>query len=295
MEREIWKGIVARLKEMRSEKVSVHHRYPDLRILQVWVWSVVHDRPMRWACQRRNWPLDLRRSGWPSESTMSRRLRSIPVRAWLQAIEQRVNRREHSGNLLWFIDGKPLVIGPCSKDRQAGYGRASRGMAKGYKLHAILGKDGSVATWRIAPMNKDERVMGTRLLRVAPIQGYVLGDSNYDSNKLHEVCDQRGNLQLVVPRRYGPNHGHGHRRQTPGRLRSKELLENPASFGRTLFLERSQIERYFGGLSGWGGGLTHLPPWVRTHRRVWTWVQAKLIINAVKRDLAAKDLRRLVQ
>lgn len=184
-----------------------------------------------------------------------------------------------------MMDGKPLTISGCSKDRQAGYGRAAGGKAKGYKIHALISADGEMAAWRLAPMNKDERVMAKRLLSAADIQGYVLADSNYDSNKLHEVCSNLGNRQLVTPRRYGPGRGHGHRRQTAARLRSKELLENPdAQFGHQLFAQREDIERFYGNLTNWGGGLTHLPPWVRTHRRVHRWVQAKLILNALKQQ-----------
>jgi hypothetical protein len=60
-----------------------------------------------------------------------------------------------------------------------------------------------------------------------------------------------------------------------------ELLENPAPhFGDKLLEDRSQVERYFGGLVSWGGGLAGLPAWVRTHRRVQRWVQAKLVLTA---------------
>ena len=86
--------------------------------------------------------------------------------------------------LLWMIDGKPLTIGGCSKDRQAGYGRAAGTMAKGYELHAVFGPRFTVVAWRIASMNKDERVMARRLLRDAPVQGDVLADGNCDSNDL---------------------------------------------------------------------------------------------------------------
>ena len=132
-------------------------------------------------------------------------------------------------------------------------------------------------------MNTDERVMAQRLLRTAPVQGYVVADSNYDSNNLHRVCDTRGNLQLVTRRRYGPGHGTGHRRQSAGRLRSIQLTESPfPAFANGLLHERSQIERLFGQLTNWGGGLTNLPAWVRTHRRVHRWVQAKIVLTALK-------------
>jgi hypothetical protein len=118
------------------------------------------------------------------------------------------------------------------------------------------------------------------------VQGYVVTDSNYDSNPPHAVCEARpaGRLQLVHRRRYGP--GHGHRKQTAGRLPSKALLENPwPDFGNRLLKDRSQVERYFGGLVSWGGGLAGPPAWVRMHRRVQRWVQAKLVLTALKRHL----------
>jgi len=213
---------------------------------------------------------------------MSRRLRQPAVVALLNALEKRVVAPQQPG-LFWVIDGKPLPIGGCSKDRQAGYGRAANCMAKGYKIHAILDTQGFVAAWRLAPMNKDERVMAERMLRTAPIQGYVVADSNYDSNRLHAICDGRDQLQLVTLRRYGPQHGTGHRKQTRGRMRSMQLTENPSpGFAMQMLRDRNDIERRFAHLTNWGGGLTCLPPWIRTHRRVHRWVQAKLVLTALK-------------
>jgi len=285
MERQLWNAIVAVLAAVDKPPTPRSFVYSDEVVVGVWYWSVIHDRPMSWACECRNWPLDLRRRPRPSYSHLTRRLRTPSVRALLAAVEERVVAPKRPG-LYWMIDGKPLPIGGCSKDRQAGYGRAAGGKAKGYKLHALIGSDGSIAAWRVAPMNKDERVMGERMLKTAPVQGYVAADSNYDSNKLHEVCDARGDLQLVTRRRYGPGNGTGHRKQTPGRLRSIALLENPyPAFGEQLLADRSEIERRFGHLSNWGGGLSGLPAWVRTHRRVHRWVQAKLVLTALKRTL----------
>ena len=284
MERQLWTVIVRVLQGACKANRCPTCSYDCIVIVKTWLWAVLHDRPVSWACQQRNWPPHERRNKLPSDSTMSRRLRSAPVRDLLKQLEEKVLRTNSSIRLAWSMDGKPLVIGGSSKDKQSGYGRAASSKAKGYKLHTIVGKGGEIAEWRVAPMNKDERVMAERMLKATSITGYVIADANYDSNNLHRVCDQKGNLQLVTPRRYGPGHGTGNRKQTKGRMRSMEILENPQPcFGRGLLKYRENIERYFGNLTSWGGGLTHLPPWARTHRRVGRWVQAKLIINGLKR------------
>lgn len=286
MERQLWKAILQVMEAVDKPKHNPRCTFSAMRIVEVWFWAVIHDRPVSWACQRVNWPSYEQGKDLPSGSTMSRRLRSAEVEYLLEQMERRVLRSQDDHNLVWMIDGKPLTISGCSKDRQAGYGRAAGGKAKGYKIHAIRGSNGSIAEWRVAPMNKDERVMARRMLNKAEVQGYIVADGNYDSNKLHNVCDQRGNLQLLARRRYGTSCGLGHRKQTVGRLRSKEILENPASrFGNSLMAQRDDIERYFGNLSNWGGGLTYLPPWCRTHRRVHRWVQAKMILTGLKSKL----------
>lgn len=285
MEMEFYRRIVALVGRLESRRLTRNQVFSDGAIVVTWFWAVIHDRPVSWACQKQNWPTHLRRHTRPSSTTMSRRMKSSGVRALLERIEHHV-LRPAGLNLVWMVDGKPLVIGGCSKDRQAGYGRAAGGKAKGYKLHAIFGPGFRVVSWRIAPMNVDERVMARRMLRTVSAQGYVLADSNYDSNRLHEVCDSNGELQLLCPRRYGAGRGMGHRNQTDGRLRSKDLLEGPSDFGRALLVHRFEIEQRFGHLTNWGGGLTCLPAWARTHYRVHRWVQAKLVLTALKLQCA---------
>ena len=286
MEHQLWKAIVAVLLALDNPQTLARFDFSDRDVVKVYYWAVIHDRPTSWACRKRNWPIHLRKRPLPSAATMSRRLRSASVVALLDALERRVISPQAPG-LYWMLDGKPLVIGGCSKDRQAGYGRAAGGKAKGYKIHAIVGADGSAACWRLAPMNKDERVMAGRLVRAAPpeVAGYLVGDANFDSNRLHAACEARGDLQLVTPRRYGPGRGTGHKKQTAGRLRSIALTEGPfPDFARGLLKDRSEVERRFGNLTNWGGGLNGLPSWVRTHRRVRRWVQAKLVLTRLKDD-----------
>lgn len=283
MEHQLWTAIVkvlAGLDKTRQRRCT----FQDEAILQVYYWAVIHDRPASWACRPGNWPIHRRKVPLPSPSRLSRRLRSESVIASRSASERAILAPKRPG-VFWMIDGKPLPVGGGSKDRQAGYGRASGGKAKGYKIHAILGPDGLVACWRLAPMNKDERTMAKRMLRAAPIQGYLIADSNYDSNPLHGVCDAHGDLQLIARRRRGRRTGLGHHRHSPGRLRAMELLEGSPDprFADGLVAARNEIERRFGGLTSWGGGLACLPAWVRTYRRVHAWVQAKLVLTALKR------------
>jgi hypothetical protein len=284
MEHQLWKEILRVLRCINKPAKSAREQYSDEEIVKVWLWAVLHDRPVSWACQRQNWPLHDRRRQLPSPSRVSRRLRTSGVRWLLQELEGQVLRPERVGQLLWMMDGKPLLIGGSSKDRQAGV--APR-VGRGYKLHALLDAQSDVAAWRVAPLNKDEKTMARRMIRVASLQGYLVADGNYDSNRLHEVCEGRGNLQLITPHRVSRTGIRRPRyRQSRGRLRSLALQEAPQpEFARDLLRCRDDIERYFGRLSSWGGGLTHLPPWVRTHRRVHRWVQGKLILTALRRRL----------
>ena len=290
MEHQLWKAIVALLAPLDKTPRRTRCGFSDKDIVKIYYWAVIWNRPTSWACQKQSWPPHLRKQSLPSASTMSRRLKTQSVLTMLDGLEKHVVAPSEA-SIFWMIDGKPLPIGGCSKDHEAGYGKAAGTKAKGYKLHALIRSDGAVAEWRVAPMNKDERVMAELIFNAAPpeVCGYIVADSNYDSNKLHAVCDKRQNTQLVTRRRYGPGNGTGHRPQTPGRLRSIALTESPFSgLGQRLLQDRRAIEREYGNLTNWSAGLTGLPAWIRTERRVRVWVQAKLVLLGIKR----KYLRR---
>jgi hypothetical protein len=283
MEARIWRVLYSIVWEVAARRPPGGRRFPDAVIVITLLWAAFSNRPILWATQRRNWPVWMQR--WfervPTPTTMSRRLRSESVRALLDAVLARAQDRLPA-SLCIVIDGKPLVIGGGSKDRQAGYGRAVGGKAKGYKLHAIMNLHGRILAWRVSPMNTSEQTMAARLLRQVEHSGYALSDGNYDSNELHAQVNRAG-MQLVAPRRR-PFTGLGHHRQRPGRLRSIELTESGSDFARHLDSLRDTVERQFGNMTSFGAGLGPLPAWVRTHRRVRLWVHAKLIINAVRLD-----------
>ena len=286
MERELFRRIREELAAMGPHRRR-RNLFSDAVIVLVYFWSVINDRPVVWACRGANWPGDLRPARLPSQSRMSRRLRTGSVRCLIDALEERVLRAGRPAPLASAVDGKPLPVGTYSHDRQARWGRGAGGWAKGYKLHLLLSLCGTIMDWRLAPMNTPEKEMARRLLKKARCSCYILGDKQYDTNYLYDEAAAHGG-QLVAPRQMGPTKGVGSRRQAPGRLRSKDLMENTiSSFGRELHAMRSVIERKFGYLTSTGGLLTHLPSWARTHRRVRLWVQAKLILAELRSASAA--------
>lgn len=285
MERDLFRALQRSLRVLGRRRSDRRQRYTDGRIVEVYCWAAVNDRPVLWATSPCNWPSGLRRGPLPTQSCMSRRLRSASVKRLMARLERYWLRRSEPNPLVAIIDAKPLMIGPHSQDPHARWGRGASMRCKGYKLHVLTGLDLRVLEWRLTPMNTDEREMARRMLLRTGLEGYVLGDGNFDSSALFDAAG-RTNGQLVAPRRWGTKRGLGHMYQSPWRLRCKDLLENTVSpFGRELFAHRRAIERLFGHLASSSGLLTHLPSWVRTYRRVYQWVQVKLIYREIRRSV----------
>jgi hypothetical protein len=276
MERELWLTLYKLARQGDPSPWWALTRFFDWEIVCVYLWAVIHDRPTSWACDPNNWPKDLWTRKLPSQPTMSRRLRTTEVQKLLAWAEQHLAALQSNG---WVkcVDGKPLTVGSHSKDPDAPWGRLRRGWGKGYKFHAIYGVGPLPLAWEVAPLNEAEPQVAARLIpSLRRGGGYILGDSSYDSNPLHETALAMG-YQLVAKRKR-PGTGLGHRRHSPGRLRSIALLEQ--KFGQALYAFREQIERQFGWLTNHGGGLAPLPNWVRRFPRVRLWIQAKLLVHA---------------
>lgn len=290
MNREDFRELLEVVRQLGQRRDDARQRYTQATVFTVLSWAVFNNRPTYWACLPDNWPPGLRRGPLPSQSQMSRRLRTEAFRRFLFRVRLAILRRGGGVALVMASDGKPMPIAAHSTDRQAGYGRAVGGKAKGYKLHVIIDVKGLVLAWRVAPMNGDERTMARRMIKELEWPGYLLADSNYDSNQLFELAWER-QVQGVIPRRYGPQSGMGHRAQHPARLRSRDMLETPpGDFGRDLMNLRLCVERFFSELTSTGGGLLCLPAWVRTHRRVEQWVGTKIFLQQIhaQRRTAAK-------
>jgi hypothetical protein len=277
MERELWTLLYDIATKL--DKQWGRWKYSTSDIVVVYFWCVVHDRPMSWAVIKTNWPADLRPRHLPTQSTLSRRMRSSDAQQLMTRIEEAWLGVVGAGlMLIRRIDGKPLAVSGVTKDADAGYGRGAGCMQKGYKLHAVWAGGPLPLAWGLAAMNVSEKVMARLLIPDLPGGGYLLGDSEFDCNALFDLAHKAAH-QLLTPKRQ-KGHGLGHRPQSPYRLRSIELMRG--RFGKSLFRFRRQIERDFGNLVSFGGGLACLPPWVRRFPRVRNWVHAKLLVNAAR-------------
>jgi hypothetical protein len=287
MERERWIELsMAVSKVAASWKESRRFTHPTALIVRVHLWAAAHDRPISWACVAENWEPRSRPKALPDQSTMSRRTRTEGFTAFMDAVGAQMNGAP-STSLIKRMDGKALAVAAHSKDPNAAWGRGAGQQSRGYKLHALWADRPMPEQWAVTPLNVCEKKMAARLIGRLNDQGggYLLADANFDSNDLYDRAAKQAHCQLVAPRRMpGTGLGKG-RRHSPRRLRSIDLTEPPAGhnrFGPSLRLARLQIERDFGNLSSFGGGLSGLPAWSRRIWRVRAWVHAKLLINAAR-------------
>jgi hypothetical protein len=286
MERELWHVMVAALKGLpRTRRRNAV--YTDHQIMAVYLWAVLHDRPVSWACARRNWPMQAWRRSLPDQSTMSRRLAHFQLQAFLEMLLDRLAPVERDA-LVLRIDGKPLPVARHSQDHRATIGRGAGGFQKGYKLHAIYARSNRPVAYRITPMNVDERMVAQQMLQEHDLgEGYLLADANYETNPLYDQAAQIGRV-LVTPRRFRQAKGLGQSRiHSVHRVAMIQRLKDPSPFIGRLLHTRRAIETRFANLSNFAGGLTHLPPWVRG-RRVDLYVTAKILIRLARDHLSKK-------
>lgn len=277
MERELWTQLYHLVRTLdKSLRPGTFHSF---EIIGVYLWGVLHERSTSWACKRKNWPNDEPfAKHLPSQSTMSRRMRSSTCEQLLLTMGE-LFYQECEADLLTIkiIDAKPLPVGPYSKACDATWGRGAGCRQKGYKLFTVWGEGPMPLAWCLAPMNVPEKIVGRWLMEDLPGGGFMLGDTIYDTNPMYEAAGQNG-YQLLTPAFRGKTLGH--RKQSCFRKRGRNLMGT--RYGKRMFRGRTRIERNYGNLTSFGGGLACLPAWVRTMPRVRPWIQGKFLINALR-------------
>jgi len=302
MDRELWKLIYRSVQRAARivGQVGRRPRYTNGKIVAMYIWSVWHDRPLCWACERSHYNTLFRPRGLPSVSQFTRRIKSDACLQILQLVHDDLAGRGvvcAAG----YIAGKPLLVSPVSKDREAKSGKISGGYGKGYKLHAFVNQRRRIVVWSVMSLNFAEQTVAAELLAYLPPllpEALVMMDSNYDSAPLHKHSDQF-NVHLINPlkgqKRVGPDGHHPVTLRQMGATRRSlvRIWDDHPDLMRYVMQMRDEIERVLGVLTCTAGGLAGLPSWVRTLSRVRRWVGVKIILyNArltVQEKLAATE------
>jgi len=275
------RGIVASLP--RSSK---RFNYSDTLIVGMYLWSVAHDRPLVWACDRRHYNSVFRPRQLPSVSQFHRRVASNRVSVILQRLYE-VTGGTLCPTALQCVDGKALPVGPHSKDPDARVGYAGgKRLGKGYKLHAVVTEDHRIICWCVRPMNEHEMPVARRMLAAMPADAFtdrslLLADGNYDAHILHKDLFGRGGA-LVTNLRGSAKHPVTLRQMGVARRELLALNQTHKSLVRMVLRHRIEIERTFSNLTSYGGGLGPLPSFVRRLPRVTRWVGIKIILYHVR-------------
>ena len=276
MDGELFKRLYRVVGTVASRTVARRCTFSDFEVLLTFVLAALARRPVSWACRRSNWPLWCWRVGVPTPSTMSRRTRTRQFQRLLVRLNAAL-LAGLPGSTLKYLDGKALLVGGHSRDRDARRGRAPGGWGDGYKLHAIVNACGAVEAFTVTALDAGEATVARGVLSAAcDLRGaLVLADGNFDSNPLYAALAAAGGRLLAPRRKPGTGLGHG-RDQQPDRLAAIGQLERTPGGRREFDRLRLGVEQAFGLLTNLGLGA--LPPWVRGLRRVRYWVMARIII-----------------
>jgi hypothetical protein len=278
MDGKLWSQVYQTVMAIEHTGLSSRQTYSDQVIVLVYFLAVANDRPVSWACRPESWAGLQRPQKLPSQPTMSVRLRSSAVQSLLNATEEVLRVQGPHDERIRAVDGRPLTINPFSKDRDARWGYALKGLGFGYKLHAVWGNGPVPCAWELFPLNASEARVAEQLVPRLPRavgKRYLLGDASYDTNRLHAAAAQHGYQLLAPPRHKGK--GLGHRPHHPARITGLQQLKT--NYGQRLYKQRTKIERSFGQWAIRSIGLDTLPAHLRRLRRVKQFVQAKIILN----------------
>lgn len=273
-----WDEVYRTVKQVARRMPRPRYKpvFGDALIVSMYLWSVHHDRTQGWACRRENYNSQFRPTRLPSESRFSRRIRSERCQRLLTEVNREMADVGQPGNTN-CLDGRPFVVGGCSKDRQAKPGRVRGGKARGYRMHALTSEDRRVLNWVITPMNEAESTRAHQLIETATAVGnIILADAVFDASYLYDAAAARGSMLIAAIRKDRLKSQPRANRNSPERIAAVENWKNGLS--QYLYRDRIMVEGTFGNQSSYAGGLGPLPAWVRTLPRVTRWIGAKLIL-----------------
>lgn len=278
MDTKIWKLICRAIRsaDRRIPHTGRRPKYTDQQVVKMYLWSVGHDRPLCWACDRGHYTTIYRPKQLPSISQFCRRVKTSRIQQLLEAVASYF-LQHHAPAAVAFFDGKPLVVSEYSKDPDAKTGYADGRMRRGYKLHGFVTEDGWITKFAIHSLNVGEPNTARSLLDAISPGTLVLADGNYDSGPLYQAIAGRQSM-LLTRLRSAARAERQMRYMCPARRAAVILWENYTDACERTMKIRDKVERIFGALTCFGGGLAPLPAWVRRLPRVRRWVAAKIVI-----------------
>ena len=274
-----WKVVCA---AVRSADRAVQRRgrkmvYSDQQIVKMLLWTVRHDRPLCWGCERSSYAGGVYRpKQLPSVSQFCRRAQSTRVVTMIEHVNRRLAQPWGPVSVV-SVDGKALPISDYSRDSDATNGWGTGRFQRGYKLHGCVSDGDLFVDFQVHPMNISEQAAARAMLGSVVGPGVLaLADANYDSSPLHAVCRSRGGW-LVTPLKGRARSNDRQKRMGPGRVALMALWEENPQEARRQLHQRDRIERVFATLGNAGDGLKGLPHWVRGLAKVRRWVTVKII------------------
>ena len=292
MDRVIWTAVMVAVRVAcgRAPKPKKRRRgrrttFPDWLIVAMYLWAAWHDRCLSWACDRDHYGRLFRPRKLPSVSQFARRVRTDAVQRILLDVHVQLRACGVASEVGYF-DGKPLVVGPASKDPDAARGHVTGGFAKGYKLHVYVNEHRRVVAWSVMPLNWDEKLVALELVALLPPdplgRTLDLADGNYDAAPLHKALDARGRRLFVPLRAQQRVKPEGHhpvtlRQMGPARREAVAAWHDHPDLCEHVLDARNNVEGVFSVLVV-AGGLAALPGFVRRLERVRRYVGAKIIL-----------------
>ena len=130
MDRELWTALLTEVRRAAG-RVGWNggRRQPAFSnglIVAMYCWSVWHDRPLCWACDRAHYNYLFRPRRLPSVSQFTRRIKSQDCQRVLCRVHDAFAQRRLL-TPVGSIDAKPLTVSPVSKDPDATRGKISGG------------------------------------------------------------------------------------------------------------------------------------------------------------------------
>jgi hypothetical protein len=301
MDREIWTALRMSVKRVcRAFKTTGREpQFLNRQIALMYFWSVLQGGCLGWACDRIHYGDLYRPRKLPSASQFRRRVNEEEFQELLQAIHMDLAGAGFCSPVK-YLDAKPLLVSPVSKDPDATTGHITGGFAKGYKLHAMIDENRRIVVWSVMSLNVAEQSVAMELAKELPLtpNGLLLADSNYDSAPLHKVLattDHRLLSPLKGQKRVkdGVHHPVTLRQMGAARREAVEVWNEHSALAEFVLKARNNIEGVFSVISmALNAGSP--PPWVRRLRGVRRWAGAVVILYNVRvkvqQTLAKLDL-----